>query len=211
FADEGCTLTIVCRMLRGTYDKVPLFVYIATDDLPQTEPFLYQAGDGADQPDRIVLYCRVGEDCIGAPRLCPAFFRDASSAGQLPRTALSPSQKRGLDPLRPAIGRFAGGAALSRGFADQQPGRRLAAIQRTGDVFGDRRATLDLGKIPYPYPAADDLCKQCYLQAAGDRWIGDWQCRHVSILAPADARIHSHRYLFPALLPQADHSLPGSR
>ena len=132
-------------MLRGTYIQVPLFLYIAINGLPQTESFLYQTSDGADQPDRAILYCGPGEDRIGAVGLRAAFFRDASTSSQFPGTAFSLPQKPGGAGIRFAIDRFAGGSALSRGLTDHQSGRRLAAVQTTGIVFRVQSATMDLG------------------------------------------------------------------
>src|ERR1700761_1455077 len=89
----GLDLTIVCRMLRGTHEQVPLFLYIAINGLPQTESFLYQTSNGADQPDRAILYCGPGESRTGATGLCPAFFRNAPADCQFPGTAFSLPKK----------------------------------------------------------------------------------------------------------------------
>src|ERR1700761_6223252 len=116
----GLDLTIVCRMLRGTHEQVPLFLYIAINDSPQAESFLLQAGDGAYQPDRSILYCYPGESGIGTPGVRLAFFRNAPAHRKLPGTTFSLSEKLGGACIRFAAGGFAGRFALSRRLTDHQ-------------------------------------------------------------------------------------------
>ena len=119
---EGCALTIVCLNVEAGHLARFFVLYSGYDALHQTDPILYQVGDGADKSDRPFLYCRAGKSRVGPAGIRSSFFGDAASAGEFPGAAAAFSTEYGVAGIGAPAYLFAGGSFVRSGFADLRPG-----------------------------------------------------------------------------------------